>query len=302
MTRSVGVGFARIAEPSSRKHLQRLHGEDCVGLCANQSQGQPLAGRFWIALHGSVGNQWRREGQALDLVGRWGSGAPPYLRSRPRCDAEFHSARDGIGPISGDAEGAPRGVDLATQWAIDNIGRPTAIAIEVTACAISDSTLFLRCGGKKPGNESIVTEAQTFIGRTAEGLKLKDICCMNAVTAKELPNEVCRFMQFCDKFGLVGDAVVIVFGNSNEVVLQSTKRKSKWAEAVQSDAERFAVCMISFQLCVVVGLRVPRTRGLNETFDDDATAVLSSSIPMTNGDFMLMEVASSDVECDQFEE
>lgn len=89
---------------------------------------------------------------------------------------------------------------------------------------VSDSALFIRRGGSRSKNETILTEAATFLGKTTHGLVLKDIICVKGAKGKELAPEVERIMQFselaplgCKGFGLVCRAVLFVFWNCNAV-------------------------------------------------------------------------------------
>lgn len=83
---------------------------------------------------------------------------------------------------------------------------------------------------------------------------MKDSVCVKGAEGKDLSIEVDRIMQItelatpgCKYVGLVRRAVLIVFWNCNEVASQSAKGKPKWTEALQSDVERLAVQISSFQ-------------------------------------------------------
>lgn len=110
----------------------------------------------------------------------------------------------------------------------------------------SDSTLFFRRGGARSKNETILTEVATFLGNTTKGLMLMDIICSNGAKGKELADEVERLLGFSELappggIGLFRGAVFIVFSNCNDVASQTMNTKSRWREALQSDAGRLAV-------------------------------------------------------------
>lgn len=118
--------------------------------------------------------------------------------------------------------------------------------------------------------------------------------------------EVERIMQFTELappgwkgFGLVRRAALILFWTCNDVASQSTKPKSIWAEALQSDAERLGVDMSGFQYHTAVWPDLGNTWGLNNNFDEGAARLYMSfahsAVPHVNGDSMYAKAARPDL-------
>lgn len=190
-------------------------------------------------------------------------------------------------------------------WLVSPTGVVSPQPTEVPVYVVAGSTLFFARGGKKSKNQSIMEEVDFFLGKTTTGLKFQPIQCQKGATAKDLvevvqgitPNSA-LLPADSSVFGLVRRAVLIVVWNCNEVANQSTK-KSKWTEALQSNAERLVVLMAGVQYSFVVGPGKAKTWGISETFDSDADKLYSSMaehvIVNVNGEPMFSRAKRSDL-------